>query len=105
MGAKETLGERIRSPKLSRLSIGLVYCQNAHFCVHVGRASIFGKSSSSRSQVARLAKHMWASGRTSIGLSKLPAGTTNRVPFIWTLGTAEPHVEQKDFACSVYGTT
>lgn len=39
-----------------------------------------------------------------MGLSRLPAGTTNSAPSICTVGAAEPQVEQKPFTCLVEGT-
>jgi hypothetical protein len=47
--------------------------------------------------------NMWASGRIGTSLSRLPAGTTSRVPSIWRLGSADPQIEQKDLLCRVDG--
>jgi hypothetical protein len=54
-------------------------------------------SSICQSQIARLPKQMCASGRMSTALSRLPAGTTSKVPSNWMLGTADPQLLQKLF--------
>lgn len=60
-------------------------------------------ASSAWSQLALLAVKMWALGRIRTSLSRLPAGTTSRVPSLWRLGTAEPQIAQKDLLCRVDG--
>lgn len=54
-----------------------------------------GTLSNSWSQFARLATKMCASGLTETAVSRLPAGTTTSLPFICTIGSADPQVPQK----------
>src|SRR5262249_6537352 len=86
------LGEERGSRGADRL-IG----RRASFCrqLRPGNSSKLGTSSRSWSQLARLAVKMCAVGRTSISLSRLPAGTTSSAPFKCDRGSAEPHSWQK----------
>ena len=71
--------------------------------VSQGYLSTFGTVSSASSHVALLAKNMWEFGLIGTALLRLPAGTTSSWPFVWTLGSADPQVEQKDLLCRVDG--
>jgi hypothetical protein len=64
--------------------------------IHSGNLATEGIDSSDWSHVALLAVKIWAVGRRGTWVSRLPAGTTTKAPFICTLGSADPHREQKD---------